>query len=158
MDYKYIKQLLERYWQCETTLEEEEILRTFFSQKDVPAELLTYKPLFNYQLAEPKTDVLGSDFDDKLLKMVNEQEPVKAKVVSLSQRLRPLFKAAAVVAIVLTIGNAAQLPFKNDTVNYTHVRGLDSLQKGVSVAMTDSAVMDTVKHTENMGAAGNLLK
>lgn len=40
MDYKYIKQLLERYWRCETSLEEEKILRTFFSQKDVPAELL----------------------------------------------------------------------------------------------------------------------
>ena len=32
MDYKYIEQLLERYWKCETTLEEEEILRMFFSQ------------------------------------------------------------------------------------------------------------------------------
>ena len=31
MDYKYIKQLLERYWVCETSLEEEEILRTFLS-------------------------------------------------------------------------------------------------------------------------------
>lgn len=26
MDYKYIRQLLDRYWKCETTLEEEEIL------------------------------------------------------------------------------------------------------------------------------------
>ena len=25
MDYKYIEQLLERYWQCETSLEEEGI-------------------------------------------------------------------------------------------------------------------------------------
>ena len=38
MDYKYIKQLLERYWKCETSLEEEEILRTFFSQKDIPVQ------------------------------------------------------------------------------------------------------------------------
>ena len=39
MDYKYINQLLERYWKCETSLEEEEILRTFFSQDELPAEL-----------------------------------------------------------------------------------------------------------------------
>ena len=32
MDYKYIEQLLERYWACETTLEEEQILRAFFLQ------------------------------------------------------------------------------------------------------------------------------
>ena len=29
MDYKYIEQLLERYWQGETTLQEENILRSF---------------------------------------------------------------------------------------------------------------------------------
>ena len=46
MDYKYIEQLLERYWDCETTNEEESILRTFFSQKDVPARLLKYRSLF----------------------------------------------------------------------------------------------------------------
>ena len=49
MDYKYINQLLERYWNCETSLEEEGILRAFFSQKDVPAELRQYQPLFAYQ-------------------------------------------------------------------------------------------------------------
>lgn len=38
MDYKYINQLLERYWRCETSLEEEDILRSFFSQKDVPVD------------------------------------------------------------------------------------------------------------------------
>ena len=48
MDYKYINQLLERYWRCETSLEEEDILRAFFSLDEVPAELLRYKPLFRY--------------------------------------------------------------------------------------------------------------
>ena len=50
MDYKYIKQLLERYWNCETSLEEEDILRTFFSQEDIPSELESYKALFTYEL------------------------------------------------------------------------------------------------------------
>ena len=49
MDYKYITQLLERYWNCTTSLEEEQILKAFFSQDDIPAELLKYKPLFDYQ-------------------------------------------------------------------------------------------------------------
>ena len=47
MDYKYIKQLLERYWNCETSLEEEDILRTFFSQEDIPSELESYKALLD---------------------------------------------------------------------------------------------------------------
>ena len=35
MDYKYIKQLLERYWNCETSLEESSP-PAFFSQEDIP--------------------------------------------------------------------------------------------------------------------------
>ena len=58
MDYNYIKQLLQRYWSCQTSLEEEEILRAFFSQKTVPAELAQYQPLFAYQAAEKmKNDI-----------------------------------------------------------------------------------------------------
>ena len=108
MDYKYIEQLLERYWQCETTLQEESILRTFFSQEDVPASLKQYKALFELQQEKPE---LGDDFDARMLAMIGEEEQPKAKVVSITQRLMPLFRAAAVVAIILTLGNAAQAPW-----------------------------------------------
>ena len=110
MDYKYINQLLERYWQCETTLQEEAILRAFFSQDDVPAELQQYKALFTIQ--QDNEQALGDDFDARILAMVGQQEPKqKARVVSFTHRLMPLFRAAAVVAIILTIGNAAQAPW-----------------------------------------------
>ena len=109
MDYKYIEQLLERYWQCETTLQEEAILHTFFSQEDVPAELQQYTALFATQKPE---EVLGDDFDARILAMVGQEEnKPKAKVVTLTSRLMPLFRAAAIVAIILTIGNAAQAPW-----------------------------------------------
>ena len=36
MDYKDIEQLLERYWQCETSVEEEATLRDFFAKEEVP--------------------------------------------------------------------------------------------------------------------------
>ena len=109
MDYKYIEQLLERYWQGETTLQEEAILRAFFSQDDVPASLMKYKSLFDCGLQE---ETLGDDFDARILDSIGEDEKEpKAKVVSWSSRLMPLFKAAAVVAILLTIGNAAQAPW-----------------------------------------------
>ena len=109
MDYKYIEQLLERYWQGETTLQEEAILRAFFSQDDVPASLMKYKSLFDCGLQE---ETLGDDFDARILDSIGEDEKEpKAKVVSWSSRLMPLFKAAAIVAILLTIGNAAQAPW-----------------------------------------------
>ena len=62
MDSKYIEQLLERYWQCETSLEEEAELRAFFSGSDVPKHLLRYKDLFVYQQLQQEVH-LGEDFD-----------------------------------------------------------------------------------------------
>lgn len=108
MDYKYIEQLLERYWNAETTLEEENILRTFFCQKDIPAEMEPLRPLFTANADES----LDDDFDARILAMVDEKpQTEKARRVTLTQRLMPLFKAAAVVAIILTLGNAAQAPW-----------------------------------------------
>ena len=108
MDYKYIEQLLERYWACETTLQEEDILRSFFSQPDIPEALRKFQPLFLCETE--REEPLGEDFDARMLKMIDEEEP-KAKVVTLTSRLMPLFKAAAIVAIILTLGNAAQAPW-----------------------------------------------
>ena len=65
MDYKYIEQLLERYWRCETSLQEEEILRMFFSQEDIPVALVPYRSLFVYEQNEKEMDVLGDDFDQR---------------------------------------------------------------------------------------------
>ena len=94
MDYKYIEQLLERYWEGETTLQEESILRK-------------YRALFVCEMQ--KEEPLGEDFDARILEQIGEA-PV-AKTFSLKDRLMPLFKAAAIVAIVLTLGNAAQAPW-----------------------------------------------
>jgi hypothetical protein len=61
--------------------------------------------------------MLSEDFDARMLEMIGKetQEPktltVKAKTISFTQRLIPLFKAAAIVALILTLGNAAQAPW-----------------------------------------------
>ena len=76
MDYKYINQLLERYWRCETTLEEEQILRSFFSQTDVPEDLRKYRTLFLYEQTQPKTCRLGEDFDERMRSLIAEPTKV----------------------------------------------------------------------------------
>ncbi len=145
MDYKYIEQLLDRYWKCETSLEEEEILRTFFSQNDVPAHLLQFKALFTYEQDEKKQDVLGDEFDQKILSIIEAEDKPKARVISIRQRLMPLFKAAAVVAIFLTLGNAAQMASDSES-NYTG-ETFDNIHKGANVALGDSASIDSLQHS-----------
>lgn len=150
MDYKYINQLLERYWKCETSLEEENILRAFFSQDSIPADLQRYQSLFAYEAKETADDVLGSDFDEKILSMIGASQPVKARVITMPQRLRPLFKAAAVVTIVLTLGNAMQVPFARqaaDPISSYDGYAKPELSHGTSVAMSDSVVTDTMKQS-----------
>lgn len=113
MDYKYIEQLLDRYWQCETSLGEEQILRSFFQQEEIPTHLLRYKNLFGYQQAQAKVK-LGDDFDAKILAQV-EKPVVKARKLTLTSRLMPLFKSAAVVAIILSLGNITQRSLSSDS-------------------------------------------
>lgn len=158
MDYKYIEQLMERYFQCETSLEEERILRTFFSQKDVPVALLPYRDLFVYEQSEVKEECLGDDFDERMLSLVGEQEEkaekhVKARVITMQQRLRPLYKAAAVVGIILSLGLAAQMPYEKAALQdakefaAAHAKDTTTIKEGNTMAMTDSARVDSAKQS-----------
>lgn len=147
MDYKYINQLLERYWNGETSLEEEQILRSFFSQLCVPEELAKYRSLFNYEQTEAKADRLGDDFDERIMSMIDEPHEVKAQPIRISQRFAPLFKAVAMVAIVLTLTQAAQISFQSHEASNTAMPGTYTSKpvSGVSVAQTDSAHIDSMK-------------
>ena len=137
MDYKYINQLLNKYWEGATTLEEENILRSFFSQKDVPGSLIQFRPLFVYE-----------QFDAQLLAMVGEDAPVKAQKITLTRRLMPLFKAAAMVAIVLTLGNAMVVSMSPNATNTKNSDAFSTIiHRGSSVAVNDSAVVDTMKQS-----------
>lgn len=140
MDYKDIEQLLERYWQCETSLEEESALREFFSKEDVPAHLACYKGLFAYQQSQQEIG-LGEDFDARILAEV-ETPVVKAKRLTLKSRFIPLFKAAAVIALILSLGNVAQHSFSGDDGS---VLAADTIGKQVttpSVAISNETKAD----------------
>ncbi|NLV53660.1 MAG: hypothetical protein GXY64_10435 [Bacteroidales bacterium] len=115
MDYKYIEQLLESYFDCRTTLQEEQILRSFFSQEDVPGHLAQYADLFTYEISA-KEEQLGEDFDQRIMAKIEVMESEAKKNATPSTRIikmrarhiGPFFKAAAVVAMALTIGRAAE--------------------------------------------------
>ena len=139
-----INSLLERYFNAETTLEEEQTLRDFFSGDDVPAELQQWRALF----VNDECETLGDDFDARIMEAIgrqsteNDAQPVvKARVVSLTQRLMPLFKAAAVVAIVLTLGNAAQAPWE---------WGYEDPKAAMEALKADSIIMGEPVQAENL--------
>ena len=151
MDYKYIEQLLERYWECQTTLEEEAILHAFFAQSDIPASLLPWRDLFLAE-AEMGKAHLDDNFTQRVMEKIAQEsqsmeqgargkeqeareEASPALTISLSQRLRPLWRAAASVAIVLSIGMATQQGF----------------QRGQNGTSDDDAWATTAAQTANAG-------
>ncbi|MCD8310088.1 MAG: hypothetical protein LUB83_02560 [Prevotellaceae bacterium] len=113
MDFKHIEQLLSRYWQCETTLEEEAELRTFFNGPHVPQHLLRYKALFVYQRLLSEESGLDEAFDARVLARISgdTKTVVKAKPVKLTVRFVPLLKAAAIVAAIIAVGSLIEHPF-----------------------------------------------
>lgn len=156
MDYKYIEQLLERYWECETTLREESILRNFFAQDDVPAHLLPYKSVFEAEEATVE-EGLSEDFDQRMLSLIGEESPadegtapvVKARTIRFKHGLRPFFKAAAVVAMVLSVSMAVQQAmYQGQTQNVETMRpGVMPSDRETAFEKKDiSTLPDTAKY------------
>lgn len=97
MDSKRIETLLERYWSCVSTLEEEEELRKFFSSENVPDHLKEYENLFKYYEAEKKSISLDSTFDLELVEKIKSQKPSnKSRRIVFNY-----LKVAAAVAMVM---------------------------------------------------------
>lgn len=137
MNAQQIEQLLQRYWDAETTVDEERQLRQFFNANDVPQHLMHYKDLFVYEeFMQDKQ--LGKDFDERLLKQI-ETPVVKAKSISIFSRLAPIAKAAAAVIILLALGNLAERSLMQD---YGQMAVNDTIGQQItspSVALGDEA-------------------
>ena len=95
MDYKVMEQLLDKYFDGETSLQEESRLREYFRRADVPEALQPYQPLFRH-LQQERSHELGAGFDEKLLRQMEAAQPA-AKVRRLSARAWALRIAAALV-------------------------------------------------------------
>ncbi len=157
MNYQYIEQLLERYWKCDTTLEEEQILRSFFSQDNVPDTLKPYASLFAYEASNIQDTHLDDEFTRRVMAAISDEaeERPTAKTVSLLARIAPLFKAAAVVAVVVTAGTLSERTMQMNSAtqddadmmaNDTYIRNEDitakiqiiDRHKSEAIACTDS--------------------
>lgn len=87
MDYKHITQLLKKYFEGETSLQEEAQLKAFFQKEEVPEQLRQYQSLFQFFEAE-KTIFL-----DKPIRVLSNSN---GKI----RKLLPLVRKIAAVVLV----------------------------------------------------------
>lgn len=104
MDYNHIIALLDRYWEGETTLEEEALLRRFFSEShpDMPEPLQEAAPLFGFFREEMENE---QALEERLTGPEMPVETGAVKIVPLSP-LRHWMKYAAILLIAVGIGYA----------------------------------------------------
>lgn len=98
MDSKQIEQLLEKYWNCETSLEEERVLREYF-RGQVPENMNEVASLFRYFESQQQKEINSPDFDAEVKQQIRQHRP-KGKVINLAFALR--IAAGLLVVMVAT--------------------------------------------------------
>jgi hypothetical protein len=81
MDSKQIEHLLEKYWNCDTSLEEEQQLRQHF-RGEVPESMKEVADVFRYFDQQQKQQVDHSDFDLVVKRKIKQHRP-DGKVIKL---------------------------------------------------------------------------
>jgi hypothetical protein len=70
MDSKKIEALLQKYWNCETTLEEEQQLRQYFQHEAIPEPWKETAALFRYFEENKKKSLNDVAFDSRVMNTV----------------------------------------------------------------------------------------
>jgi hypothetical protein len=99
MDDQMIRQLLDRYFEGETSLQEEQQLRRAFQKENLPVDLQPFRPLFQY-FEHERESRLDQSFEDRLLEQI--EEAPSAKIRRLPMRIWAV-RIAAAVALALGV-------------------------------------------------------
>lgn len=98
MDSKNWEELLEKYWNCETSLEEEQQLREYF-KGEVPSSLNETAEFFRY-LDEQRSQSVTIGFDEQVRKKISAHQPLGKSVKMFSNYAR----IAAGILVVVAAG------------------------------------------------------
>ncbi|MEQ8927723.1 MAG: hypothetical protein RLO81_18040 [Fulvivirga sp.] len=118
MDSKRIEELIAKYWECETTLEEEKELKSYFSSGEYDAKFKDIAPLFQYYTNEKESASLDGLFDEQVLAEIEQgvsSAPKKGRVLSMFTNIS---KVAAVILVVVVAGYFIQQEIKEKEQPY----------------------------------------
>lgn len=96
MDSKNMEDLLKKYWECETTLEEEKQLREYFGGNNIPDQWKDTAALFRYFEETKKKSLPDLAFEGQVMHKIHA--PKQSRVVRLVYNT---MRIAAGLAVVL---------------------------------------------------------
>jgi len=98
MDSNRLNELLNKYWNCETSLEEEQQLKEYFKGRDIPEEWKETAVLFRYFEENKKKSLSDISFDRTLIAKIHAP-PKKGKVARLVYNGMRIAAGVAVVMV-----------------------------------------------------------
>ena len=105
MEHNNIGDLLEKYWEGSSSLQEEQELKDYFAKEQVKPELKEHQPYFR-SLEQASHNQLSDDFDERLFAKIDALEDTPAagtgRVISFPRLAR--YAAAAVIVLATMFG------------------------------------------------------
>lgn len=98
MDSNKINELLNKYWNCETSLEEEQQLKQYFQGKNIPDQLKETATLFHYFNESKNKSLDDKAFDEKVLQQAHAPKSKVVKLFYNSMRI-----AAGIVVLMVAV-------------------------------------------------------
>ena len=113
MDSEKIDKLLARYWDCETSLEEEQQLRDYFSG-DVPDHYAEAGNLFRYFHKQKKKSLMDGAFDGQVMRKIRTSHGGKStslvfNTMRIAAGIAVLIAAVWLVRIEVRESNTAEM-------------------------------------------------
>lgn len=159
-----IKKLLDRYFEGNSSLEEEKQLRHYFTESTIADDLLMYRPIF--QVLDAEQDIkLPETFESSFMKLIDDQK--QSTSIRLIRRPIRLWISRAAAILVLVLGLAWVL---QPTTKNTETASIDwsqyepdnpeeaieyykqaMLKLGAALNNGASTAGNNIKHVEEMG-------
>lgn len=100
MNSQRIEHLIKKYEKGETSVQEEQELKVFFQQDEIPFNLRGYRDIFCYFDVSSKEELPDPDFDEKLIASLTETKSIRS-----FRKIRSLYGISGIAAsIVVLIG------------------------------------------------------
>lgn len=99
MDSNKIEELLNKYWNCETSLEEEQQLQAYFMEGTVPEESKETAALFRYFNEHKKKTLRDVSFDQQVINKV--KAPKKGRMATLVYNTIRIAAGIAVLMVAI---------------------------------------------------------